>query len=209
MPFSGPPFSRSSLLGSLLLFRWVAPFGVFVGWSVVGCSFFLSLSVGCSRGFFFFFFCVLSFSLSSFCCVLVSPCRGVSPRLVCVFSFCSCLGLWLLGSAVVSRGSCGSCSCVCAGCFSPCCSCVGCACVPRRPFWLGRFSLVLCGGSCFCSRSCCVSPSCFLPALALPFGFVGWGFGCPRGRLVFLPSKRPRGLPLLAPSGRVALNSCS
>lgn len=205
MPFPGPPFSRSSLLGSLPLLRWVAPFGVFVGWSVVGCSFFLSLSVGCSRGLFFF---LCSFSFSSFCCLLGSPCRGVSPRLVCLFSFRSCLGLWLFRSVVVSRGSFGSCSCFCFGCLSPCCPCVWCSCVPRRPFWLVLFSLVLCCCSCVFSRSCRLS----LPVSSLPLPCPSVSLGGVRlssWALGFLPAKRPRGLPLLAPSGRVALNSCS
>ena len=152
-------------------------FGVSLG------GFFLSLSVGCSRG---FFFCCLPFSFSSFCCLVGSPCRGVSPRLVCVFSLRPCLGLWFFGSAVVSRGSFGSCSCVGVGCLSPFCPCLWCACLPRRSFWLVFFAVVLRRGSCFCSRSCCVSLSCSSRTLPCPsvslggvFRLSSWALGSP------------------------------
>jgi hypothetical protein len=127
--------------------RWVASFFLFF--------------VGCSRG---CFFSLLPFSFSSLLCRLVSACRCVPPRLVCFFSLCPCLGLWFCGSAVVSCWSFFSGSCVGVGCLSPFCSFFRCACLPRCPFWLVSFAVVLRRCSCLCSRSCCVS----LPVVSSP-----------------------------------------
>ncbi len=175
-------------------------------WRLVGWLLSFSFSVGCSRGCFFSF---LPFSFSSLCCLLVSACRGVPPRLVCFLFLCPCLGLWFFGSAGVSRWSVVSGSCVGVGCLSPRCSFFWCCCFPRRSLWLVSCPLVLRRGSGFFSCLGCLSLSCCLPALALPFGFVGWGLAVLVASRFSSLAEPPRGLPLLASLGRPCPQLCS
>ena len=138
---------------------------------------FLSLSVGCSRGFFFFFPCL--FCVSFVCCCLGCACCRLFRGWLAAcrwWSFCSLLCwafLWgrsCLRSALRWLFSCRSCSCGC----SPCRPCLWCACLPWCPFGLVCFPLVLRGGSCFFACSCGLASSVAVLALALA---VFWRLG--------------------------------